>query len=175
MNKLYHVVKKNLKTNKYKINEAINNERTFDTNSFNLSRGNRNPLPVVTLYLQGGKKNRATTVAGLTCLCNRGYTNSMIKRKHTKYYERNMRSNKVEYSTSTEVYCMAHDVKVPFCMLDFSISNIINHRSYVDNDKVELNIGYGIIIGRDLMIQLGLTASFKRQVLHWDGATVYMK
>ena len=32
-----------------------------------------------------------------------------------------------------------------------------------------------MIIGRDLMVQLGLTANFKRQVLQWDGATVHMK
>ena len=32
-----------------------------------------------------------------------------------------------------------------------------------------------MIIGRDMMVQLGLTADFKRQVLQWDGATVNMK
>ena len=32
-----------------------------------------------------------------------------------------------------------------------------------------------MIIGRDLMVQLGLTANFKRQFLQWYGATVYMK
>ena len=32
-----------------------------------------------------------------------------------------------------------------------------------------------MIIGRDLMVQLGLTEKFKRQVLQWDGATVHMK
>ena len=32
-----------------------------------------------------------------------------------------------------------------------------------------------MIIGGDLMVQLGLTSYFKRQVLHWDGATVHMK
>ena len=32
-----------------------------------------------------------------------------------------------------------------------------------------------MIIGRDLMVQLGLMADFKRQVLQWDGATVHMK
>ena len=40
----------------------------------------------------------------------------MIKRRHTKYYEHNMRSKKVEYNTVTGLYCMTHDVKVPFCM-----------------------------------------------------------
>ena len=32
-----------------------------------------------------------------------------------------------------------------------------------------------MIIGRDLMVQLGLKAEFKRQVLRWDGTTVHMK
>ena len=30
-------------------------------------------------------------------------------------------------------------------------------------------------IGRELMVQLGLTADFKHQVLQWDGPTVHMK
>ena len=42
-------------------------------------------------------------------------------------------------------------------------------------DKGELGIGYDMIIGRDLMVQIGLTADFKRQVLQWGGATVNMK
>ena len=36
-------------------------------------------------------------------------------------------------------------------------------------------MGYDIIIGRDLMVQLGITDDFKRKVLQWDGATVHMK
>ena len=60
-------------------------------------------------------------------------------------------------------------------MPEFSISKIINHRFHVDNYKGESGVGYDMIIGRDLMVQLGLTANFKRQFLQWYGATVYMK
>ena len=52
---------------------------------------------------------------------------------------------------------------------------MINHHFHVDNDKGDSGIGYYMIIGRDLMVQLGLTSKFKRQVLQWDGATVHMK
>ena len=38
----------------------------------------------------------------------------------------------------------------------FFISNIILHRFHADNNESESGIGYGIIIGRDLMAQLGL-------------------
>ena len=64
----------------------------------------------------------------------------MIKRRHTKNYERMMRYNKVEYKTVAGMYCTTHDVKVPFCMPELSSSKIINHRFHVDNDKIESSI-----------------------------------
>ena len=60
-------------------------------------------------------------------------------------------------------------------MTEFSISKIINHRFHVDNEKCEWGIGGDMIIVRDLMIQLGLTADFKRQFLKWNGATESME
>ena len=98
----------------------------------------------------------------------------MIKIKHTKHYEHKMQSNKLEYITAAGVYCTTPDIKVPFCMPEFSSSKIINHRFHVDNDKCESGIVYDMIIGRDLIVQLGLMAGFKRQFLLWDGATVHM-
>ena len=60
-------------------------------------------------------------------------------------------------------------------MPESSIRKIINHRFHVDNNKSESGIGYDMIIGRDLMVQLVLTEDLKRQVIQWDGATVHMK
>ena len=60
-------------------------------------------------------------------------------------------------------------------MPKFSSSKIINHCFHVDKDEGESVIGYYLTICRDLMVHLGLTADFKRQVLQWDGATVHMK
>ena len=51
MNRLDHIVTENLKSYKDQINETINNEPTFDTSNFNLSRGTSDPLPVVNVYL----------------------------------------------------------------------------------------------------------------------------
>ena len=119
MNKLYHIVTNNLKTTKYQLNEAINNDPTFDTNIFNLSSGTSNPLPVLTVSIWQGKKHRATTVSRITLLWVIGATNGIINRKHIKHYECKMRSNKVEYSIATVVYCKTDNVKVPFCIPEF--------------------------------------------------------
>ena len=47
MNKLDHLVKKNLKNYNDQSNEAINSEPTFDNSSFDLSSSNSDPLPLV--------------------------------------------------------------------------------------------------------------------------------
>ena len=73
------------------------------------------------------------------------------------------------------MYCTTHDVKVPFFIPELSSRDIINHRFHVDNKKGEPGIVYDMIIGCDLMVQLGLTADFKRQVIQWYGATVPLK
>ena len=83
----------------------------------------------------------------------------MIKLKHHKQYKRKIRYNKVDYSTATGVYRTAHDIKDPFCMIEFSSSKIINHLFRVNDDKGESEIVYDMILGRDLMLQLGLTAN----------------
>ena len=79
-----HVMTNNLMTNKYQLNATINNEPTFDTNSFNLSSSTNDPLTVVTVFLREGKKHGATTADGLTSLWDSRATDSTLKRKHTK-------------------------------------------------------------------------------------------
>ena len=146
----------------------------FD-NKFSLYSVTKDPLLVVTARLQGGKKHRATMIYGLTCLWDSGSTNIMIKRRHTKPYDRNASSNRVEFSIAVGPYCTTHDVKVTFCMPDFSSSKIILHHFNVDKNEGDSGIGYAMIFGHDLMVQLGISDDFKHQVLQWDGATVPMK
>ena len=164
-----HVVTNNINTNKDQLNDAIYNEPTFDTSRFNSSSGTRDPLLLVTVTLRGGKKLRATIFSGITCLWGSKANNSMINQKHTKHCERKMRSNKVEYITADGMYCTTHDVP------EFSSSKIIDHCFHVNKIEGGLGIGYDMIIGSYLMVQLCLAVDFKRQVLQWDGATLYMK
>ena len=72
-NRLKHIVNNNIKKDKDQHNEAIENEPKFDS-SFNLSSGTKDPLPVVTVSLRGGDKQKAIEIDGLTCLWDRGVT-----------------------------------------------------------------------------------------------------
>ena len=90
----------------------------------------------------------------------------MIKSQHTKPYKRDMQPNKVEHSTYEGPYFTKHDVNVPFSIPDFSSSKTILHCFHIDANEGELGIGYDMIIDHDLMVQIGLLADFKRQVLN---------
>ena len=138
-------------------------EPQFDSTSNLSSCLTKYPLPVVAPRYRGGNKSRATIFSRMTCLWDIGDTGSMVKSKHNYSYKHKLGFNKVEYITAVETYCTTHDVKVPFCMPKFSSSKIISHWFHTDNDKGESGIGYDVIIGRDLMVQLGLTANFKQK------------
>ena len=102
--------------NKDKFNDAIDYEPKFD-NKFILSiRLPMETLQVVTVSLREGNKNRATMNDIITLLWDNRDNGSIIKRKHTNPYEHILISNKVDYSTSTGLYCTTHDVKVPCCI-----------------------------------------------------------
>ena len=51
---------------------------------FSLSSGTKDPLRVENFSLQAGNKKRETITAVLTCMWDRGDTDIMIKRRHTK-------------------------------------------------------------------------------------------
>ena len=141
---------KNNINNKDQRNDAIEHEPNFDK-KFNLSNGTKDPPPLVTVSLRGGKKQRETIIYNSTLLWDSLSTNSTIKRKNTHPYKHKMCSNNVEYSTAAETYCTTHDAKVPFCMLEFSSSNIIPHSFHMYNNEGESGIGYDMIISRNLI------------------------
>ena len=67
-----------------------------------------------------------------------------------------MQSNKVEHIAAAGMYFTMHDVKVPFSIPEFSHRKIIVHHFHVENKTGESGIGYDMIIGRNMMVQLGL-------------------
>ena len=60
-------------------------------------------------------------------------------------------------------------------MTDLSISKIITHHYHVNGDESDKCIGYGMIIGCYLMVQLGMIYDFKCNLIEWDVALVIMK
>ena len=155
-------------------NDAIEYDPKFDS-KFSLYIRTKDPLKAVTVSLRGSKKQRSKIIFCLTWLWYNRANNSIIKRRHTKPYKRNMRSSKLKYSTATGPYCVTHDVKVSFFMAYFSRSKILSHLFHIDNNEDESGIGYYIIIGCYFMVKLFLSVGFNCQFLQFHGVIIPMK
>ena len=68
----------NIKKNENQHNEVIGNDPRFD-NTFSLSSGTKDTLPLVTVSLRGDKKQSETMVSDLTCLWDTRDTDRIIK------------------------------------------------------------------------------------------------
>ena len=73
------------------------------------------------------------------------------------------------------VLCMINEIKVKFCMPEFSCRNVVSHQFKIYNNECEVGIGYGMIMGRDIMSRLILLANFKWNTLERSGTVVLMK
>ena len=80
-------------------------------------------------------------------------------------YKERLGLNNVEYSTATGPYWNIYYAKVIFCMPDFSIRNIISHYFHFNDYEGDTCVGYGKIINRDVIINIGLIANFKHKVI----------
>ena len=89
----------------------------------------------------------------------------MIKSKNINPYKVNIRSNTAKWITAAVLYDITHDVKVPFSIPEFPSRKIVTHIFHIDNTGVDAGVRYDMIIGHELMIQLGLKAYFGIQTL----------
>ena len=89
----------------------------------------------------------------------------MIKFKCINPYKYNIISNKVDYSLADIPYSTTHDIKPPFSMSEFSTRKIITNRFHVENAECDSGIGYDIIIGHNLMLQIDPGDNFGRKIL----------
>jgi hypothetical protein len=116
-------------------------------------------------------------VAGLSCLWDTGASDSMVKKSFVRKFREKFHKNKQEYDTAGGTYTTSnYDVKIDFTMPEFSASKIITQQFHVDNEEEDMNIGYDMIIRRELMVKLGLITDYKRKVLvWWDETSVPMR
>ena len=157
------------------VNGVFGNWLKLDSSSRLYSSPVNKSQPVSTISLRRFKTSRDTLKSGLTFLWDSDAPDITIKKNHIKIYKVKLRVNKVEYIMAADLYSTTHDMKVPFSMREFSSSKIITYLLHVHNEGGYLNIGYIMIIGPDLMVQLCLKDKIELQILEWDDALVPMK
>ena len=119
--------------------------------------------------VQGGKKGNHKKYENLRVLIDTGCSHSLIL---TKYCSRRLKKNKNKYSTGSGSLTTQYESQVHFTLPEFSDKKIINWKFSVADSPT---IGYDLIIGRDLMLQLQMNLSFEKKTVSWEGIEIPMR
>jgi hypothetical protein len=100
-------------------------------------------------------------------LLDSGASDSIIRKRYVRHLKQKFKDNEIIYEVAGGDFSTNKEVKVRFSLPDFKDSKIITHKFQIDESKDD-GIGYDAIIGRDLMIAMGITLNFKDEVIEWD-------
>ena len=127
------------------------------------------PIIFVKLVIPAGKKVRQPNTCLVRALVDSGASESILAK--TKADKLPVKNNKKERQWSTAVGVLTTNTKIAtsFSFTEIHANKLMNQSLHV----VDLNIDrYDMIIGRDLIISLGIDIHGGYMTIHWDDATI---
>lgn len=77
-----------------------------------------------------------------------------------------------KFATGSGQLKTKYQAEIKFTLPEFSNSKIINWKFYLTEDE---DLGYDMILGRDIMTQLGINLSFDKSIISWECIEVPMR
>jgi hypothetical protein len=119
---------------------------------------------------QKGKDFKCTRV-----LLDSGCGGTLVNRSFVRKYQKTTLSKSTNWTTKAGTFKTDRTkVKCQFTFPEFCEGKDISWNMYVDESDARLNI-YDMIIGRDLLHELGIHLLFSLGIMKWDNATVPMR
>lgn len=106
----------------------------------------------------------------LKCLLDSGSSATLVKKKHVKLLHLS-KSNPTMWKTSAGTFKTTKKVEVKMTLPELHSRRVITHKMYVCPTAMH----YDMIIGRDLLIDLGIDIQFSTKTVKWDHAEIPMK
>lgn len=156
-------------SNSYKANELLN-----DVHGDELKNNSKNtdsePTPVTIANVFGGKKKRTIKHEGIRVLLDSGCSHSIIKAKYADKHTQT--KTKHAYATGSGMLKIKYESKIHFVLPEFSDKKIIHWKFSLTESK---DLGYDMIVGRDLMIELKINLSFDKRMVTWEDISIPMR
>ena len=119
---------------------------------------------------RGGKNNRETKHNNLRVLIDTGSSHSLINKKYTTKSKR--KENTKQYSTRSGTLKTKYELIEQLMLPEFSDKKNITWQFSIFEGS---DVGYDIVIGRDLMLELGMDISFAKKSVSWEGIKIVMQ
>jgi len=106
-------------------------------------------------------------------LLDTGTTSSLVLGRLTKKLRMTQSNKSTKWNTKAGIFETNKTCKVQFILPEFDQNKVIEWKMHVDDSTADFN--YDMIIGTDLMVELGISIDFDKQVMTWENATVPLK
>ena len=110
----------------------------------------------------------------LRILLDSGTSATIVNGTYTKKL-RTRTDTKTKWKTKAGTFYTDATCKVQLVLPEFDEQKLIEYKVHVDNITNSTTSRYDMIIGTDLMEELGITLDFKNRIMTWEGATAPMK
>jgi hypothetical protein len=121
---------------------------------------------------KGGRKGKDSK--RMRVLLDSGCGGTLVNRSFAKKYQKTTLSKSTNWTTKAGTFKTDRKVKCQFTLPEFHEGKDISWNMYVNESDARLN-SYDMIIGRDLLHELGIDLLFSLGVMKWDNATVPMR
>ena len=118
----------------------------------------------------GVKKDCKIKYDNLWILLDSSCSDSIAISKYGKKNKQEVKTRK--FTTGSGTLKIKYEANIKFTLPEFSNFKIINWEFHVTDYE---DLGYDMILGRDIMTQLGINLSFDKSVIHWEGTEVPMR
>ena len=124
-------------------------------------------------YLYRKAKSKKKKTNALRVLCDTGCSKTIIRSPFIKDMKVTA-GNSIEWSTKTGTFNTNKQCEITFTMPQFHKDRDITWTVCVDENK-EAQPRYDMILGRDLMHELGMIFDFKEGKMTWDNSWINMQ
>ncbi|GFH61176.1 hypothetical protein CTEN210_17652 [Chaetoceros tenuissimus] len=142
--------------------------KTLSNNSFTVSS---HPTTITICNIQRKQDGKyISTNTFLQALMDTGCSNSLIK-EEWKRFRTIKEGKKMEFMTGNGVKTLNKHLTLEFTLCEFTNKRRVKWKFVIDDG----NHSYDIIIGRDLLCQLGMKLDFDNKKLIWQGMEIQMR
>ena len=108
------------------------------------------------------------------CLLDTGSSGCILLNEFTTGYGA-VKAETTKWMTKGGIYQTTKKCKLPFKLVEFDMQTTVNWEFHVDETSKSESSNYDMIVGRDLLGELGMDICFSTSTIHWRGVSVPMR
>ena len=154
---------------------STNDVRLLESKATTNVKGAKEPTPVTYFNIYKKSKNEMKVRhEGLSVLFDSGSSHSMIVKQVVNKQQWKRMRDPVGFDSCNGAFELEYKTNVNLSFPELNAHRVITWQCFID-ERENNELGYDMIVGRDLMTSIGIQIDFQNKMLRWDGVELEMR